>query len=425
MEERRQPSRPKTGEAPFGLDEVFYSKTDDRGVIESGNHVFSRVSGYDWDELIGAPHKIVRHPDMPKAVFWLLWERLKEKRPVGAYVKNRAKDGLHYWVFAAAMPSGSGYLSARIKPSSPLLKTVEDLYADLRRKEFEDRLSPEDSSTYLLEQLRSLGFATYEQFASHALGVELSSRNAGLGLAPDQRIENFTRLANLSDDLVLRTSELVAEFDTVKIIPQNMRIIASRLEPSGGPISTLSQNYGLMSEEISQWFERNVIGANSNFSTIKDSVTTSMFNQCMAGILQACITCLATDRRDLNKVDIISAQADLAQLVEKYTTDSVSKLSQATREADRIVSACQDMRRHALGLNTTRIMAKIEGARSLRDGAALQDVISQLKTFQTRIDSLLSDIADHGEDIRTIASQRDGIRPVKTQGRTTDLAAAS
>ena len=135
IQDRRQEFRPTSGEAPFNLDEVFFSRTDARGVIESGNYVFRRVAHYEWDRLLGAPHKIIRHPDMPRAVFWLLWDTIKQGRPIGAYVKNRAEDGLYYWVFAVVMPNGDGYLSARIKPTSPLFRTIEKEYAALREVE--------------------------------------------------------------------------------------------------------------------------------------------------------------------------------------------------------------------------------------------------------------------------------------------------
>ena len=146
-EQKRQEQRPASGEAPFDLDEVFFSRTDERGVILTGNYVFKRVAAYDWPELIGAPHKLIRHPDMPKAVFWLLWKTIKEGRPIGAYVKNRAKDGLHYWVFASVVPTEGGYLSARIKPSSPILDIVTQQYADLLAYEAEAGVTPEDSAS--------------------------------------------------------------------------------------------------------------------------------------------------------------------------------------------------------------------------------------------------------------------------------------
>jgi PAS domain S-box-containing protein len=107
-------------EAMFQISEAFYSRTDKRGVIQSGNDVFQRVAGYEWDDLIGAPHKLIRHPDMPKGVFQLMWDRIKEGKPTGAYVKNRRICGRFYWVFALIAPTEDGYISTRIKPTSPL-----------------------------------------------------------------------------------------------------------------------------------------------------------------------------------------------------------------------------------------------------------------------------------------------------------------
>ena len=111
-------------ERPFAVHEIFFSTTDRKGIIRSGNRVFTRVSGYTNEELVGAPHNIVRHPDMPRVVFQLLWTEIGAGRSIAAYVKNMASDGSYYWVLATAMPVGDGYLSVRLKPTSPLLATV-------------------------------------------------------------------------------------------------------------------------------------------------------------------------------------------------------------------------------------------------------------------------------------------------------------
>jgi PAS domain S-box-containing protein len=74
------------------------SKTDPKGVIEYGNDYFVEISGYTEAELIGQPHSIIRHPDMPKIVFKMMWERIKKKENIMAVVKNLAKDGSYYWV---------------------------------------------------------------------------------------------------------------------------------------------------------------------------------------------------------------------------------------------------------------------------------------------------------------------------------------
>ncbi len=92
------------------------------------------MSMYSEKELLNAPHNILRHKDMPKIVFKLLWDRIKNKKSINAYVKNRTKDGSFYWVFANVTASldknGSiiGYYSVRRKPATKALETISNLY---------------------------------------------------------------------------------------------------------------------------------------------------------------------------------------------------------------------------------------------------------------------------------------------------------
>ncbi len=92
-------------ERHFGEDEIIVSKTDLQGKITYANDVFIRVSGYSEEELIGAPHSLIRHPDMPRAVFKLLWDTLAAGEEIFAYVNNLAASGDNYWVFAHVTPS--------------------------------------------------------------------------------------------------------------------------------------------------------------------------------------------------------------------------------------------------------------------------------------------------------------------------------
>lgn len=80
------------------------SKTDPKGFIEYGNDYFVEISGYSESELIGKPHSIVRHPDMPKIVFKMMWERINRGQNIMAVVKNLAKDGSYYWVITEFEP---------------------------------------------------------------------------------------------------------------------------------------------------------------------------------------------------------------------------------------------------------------------------------------------------------------------------------
>ena len=172
---------------PFELAEMFFSTTSPKGVIESGNSVFVRVSGYEPGELIGEPHNVIRHPDMPRAVFRLLWQTIAAGKPIVAYVKNMAKDGRFYWVAALVMPLREGYLSIRFKPSSPLLGEVEALYRQMREAEKKHgdggeagRAGMDEAAGILGEALKARGFAGYEEFMWALMRAEMHSREKGL-----------------------------------------------------------------------------------------------------------------------------------------------------------------------------------------------------------------------------------------------------
>ncbi len=154
-------------EITFGDDEFIVSKTDLKGHITYGNALFIKMSGYSEKELLGAPHNILRHEDMPKTIFKLLWQTIQSKNEITAFVKNRTKEGDYYWVEANVTPSlddsGNiiGYHSVRRKPSRKQLDTIEPLYKKLLDEE--RRGGVEAGIRYINELLNRQGVG-YEQF---------------------------------------------------------------------------------------------------------------------------------------------------------------------------------------------------------------------------------------------------------------------
>jgi PAS domain S-box-containing protein len=132
---------PSGREIQFEEHEIIVSKTDLRGIITYANHVFERVSGYSNAELVGTAHNLVRHPEIPRCVFRLLWDGIKAGREVFAYVNNLARNGDNYWVFAHVTPSYDlegrhiGFHSNRRVPDGDALPKVKALYATLLREE--------------------------------------------------------------------------------------------------------------------------------------------------------------------------------------------------------------------------------------------------------------------------------------------------
>ena len=115
-------------------DDFIVSKTDTKSRLTYVNEIFMTMAEYTEEELLGKPHNIVRHPDMPKTVFKLLWDRIQNKEEIFAYVINKTKNGNAYWVFANVTASVDergniiGYYSVRRKPSSSALELIIPLY---------------------------------------------------------------------------------------------------------------------------------------------------------------------------------------------------------------------------------------------------------------------------------------------------------
>ncbi len=93
--------RPIEREIKLDPSEIIMSKTDAKGIIEYANEYFMKICGYSEGELMGQPHNVIRHPDMPRVIFKLLWDRLHEGKNIHALVKNLAKDGRYYWVLTS------------------------------------------------------------------------------------------------------------------------------------------------------------------------------------------------------------------------------------------------------------------------------------------------------------------------------------
>ncbi len=163
---------PQGEEIRLGEQELIVSKTDLKGHLTYVNEVFVRVSGYERSELLGQPHSIIRHPDMPGAVFKLLWDTISTGNEIFAYVKNATKTGGFYWVLAHVTPSYDaagrivGYHSNRRCPDRAAIRRVEPLYRDLRQIERSMSRKAEAAAAslaHLQDTLRGANL-TYEEF---------------------------------------------------------------------------------------------------------------------------------------------------------------------------------------------------------------------------------------------------------------------
>lgn len=377
----------ESAEVLYPFDELFFSFTDTRGVIRSGNDVFQRVSGYEWQELRGAPHRIVRHPGMPKAVFWTLWDTLKRDRPIGAYVCNKTKSGGYYWVFAVVTPVPSGYLSIRLRPSSPLFTSVKDLYETRRAGERTGTISPEESAKALLDQLTGQGFGDYKSFMAIALGREMEARDAALGRAKDMTIQCFWDLLEISAALLKHSDAILSAFLGTNTVPVNMRIISARLGQSGAPFSVLAVNYSALANSMKLALD----GFQTLARAVQDTIVESFFLSCTARL----------QREMLVNFDVELATAANQRLQERvllreqeanYTAKAVASLQRIRRQTAVFQDACSDMTRLAAGLEVTRVMGTMECSYEDSTREKLEGLLEELGRYQRTISTALAEL---------------------------------
>ena len=146
---------------------MIVSKTDVKGKIIYGNEYFCELTGYKESELISSPHNIIRHPDMPKAVFYLMWQHLKAGRSIMAVVKNMAKNGNYYWVTTdfEVVKDAHGYIKYYIayRQAAPVhvVEEMEKLYKKLIAiEEIHDMKASVDYINAFLEEKQM----NYDQF---------------------------------------------------------------------------------------------------------------------------------------------------------------------------------------------------------------------------------------------------------------------
>lgn len=277
---------PRDYERRFEFHELFFSTTDQKGVILGGNEVFARVAGYgSITELIGQPHNIIRHPDMPRAIFKLMWHTLRAGEPFAGYVKNLATDGGYYWVMALVVPQASGYLSVRFKPSSPYFSLIQAVYAELLECEREPREEAESwragmarASERLDVLLAENGFGSYAEFMRTALATELESRRTKLRATqrtealPHDMARNCEIATTLQtcetierqlDDLfanAISFLQLIQQLDSKSsflrdlahkfhFVSLNGVVSSRRLGPAGAALSVVTQNLSTIAKE--------------------------------------------------------------------------------------------------------------------------------------------------------------------------------
>lgn len=389
---------PRDVEARFDLPELFFSTTDAKGRIRSGNDVFARVSGYTLDELTGQPHNLIRHPDVPRAVFRLLWRTIGEGRPMAAYVKNLARSGAYYWVMALVVPAPGGYLSVRLKPTTPLFDTVRQVYAELVGVERAviaeggpragDR-AMDTAEGRLGELLASAGFDSYDAFMRAALPAEVQARAAALDAAQragaSEEAERAPALAachgvesalsrligrigeygELTSSFLDRSREMLRLAEGMRILALNAMLASERTGLDGAAVGRTA---GLLRER-SDAISPTVRSLGESFDTASHLLDDLRFRIAAAELQTEMATAFVRER--LGEAGGPGDEADGTGEADE------SDGANAARDDLRVLAACLDDGVAALGASLDGVA---EHMRAL--GAGLDALASELRTMR-------------------------------------------
>lgn len=381
-------------ESPFQVHELFFSRTDERGVIQAFNGVFSRIAEYPDDSLRGAPHKIIRHSHMPKAVFWLIWDTLKSGKPISGYVKNRSKSGKYYWVYAIIAPIPGGYLSVRMKPTSETLGVVSELYAKILRQEREDGASPEESAGNLLHEIQALGFDDYADFQAHALVTEFQARERELGRKPYRGLTRAIRVTEAKKTICDRLTDITTELAQGTIYILNMKLQATKLGKDRAAVDAIANNYDLILADIKTGITRlksiMAEATGSNFKQAKES----QFLLCASSIMSEVVENFAKEDQPMTTEEQSHEAATLKSLHETYVGQSNAAVLKMMDQCRQVTGGMDSLRQTLLGLSAVRVSLRVETRRLGEKARGLDSLISDIDQSHMRVQDHLEQVFD-------------------------------
>ncbi len=414
---------PKSIESPFELDELFFSITDPKGIILTGNDIFQRVAKMDRHELIGKPHNIIRHPDMPRVVFKAVWDTIKAGKPFVGYVKNMAKDGSYYWVLAAIYPVTDEegnivrYISIRLKPSSQIFELIPTLYKQILEVEIKEGMA--QAAAFMQQKLKELGFENYEEFAKKAFFEEIRSREeilakeamescqVDLSAIHEKNAEFIDILCNLQtlfyrvnryfneifhkvelflnlNEELNKKSKFIYELaEDIRLLSLNASIESYKVKKEGVSFSTLSHEM----RKNAELSERKIVQMSALIDDTKKDIEDIGFNILTSKLIIEMITFFIKEMiqnlsnasiDDEKKQEVIHNINQLFSLLKEYSHKLAQNVYVTKSKLRSIFYNIQELNVMINRLDFIHINGLIESAHTKEDGGGFNIIFSQM-----------------------------------------------